>query len=127
MTVALWILAVCLLALWSLAAWGLHRLLTMDPAWLAAWPERLGEWLATLPWADRLELVWPGWQEWLSFLAELSLGLFGWLGAGALWIVWTVWALGAVALLGCAALGSWLIGYARRHATPPSAIEQRAA
>lgn len=127
MTLALWILTACLLALWSLAAWGLHRLLTMDPAWLAGWPERFGEWLATLPWADQLSLVWPGWQSMLRLGAEITQGLLGWLGEGALWIVWTLWGLGALSLLVGAALLAWLIGYAKRHATPPSAAQRAAA
>lgn len=123
MTIALWLLAACLLALWSLAAWGLHQLLTMDPAWLTASPQRLSEWLATLPWAEQLDLVWPGWQSMLRFAAEISQSLLGWLGDGALWIVWTVWGLGAITLLIGTALLAWLIGYGKRHATPPSVAE----
>jgi hypothetical protein len=30
----IWICTACLLALWSVAAWGLHSLLAMDPAWM---------------------------------------------------------------------------------------------
>lgn len=127
MTVALWLFTAFFLALWSLATWGLHCLLTMDPAWLAGWPERLGAWLATLPWAGQLELVWPAWQDTLRLVAEISLSLLGWLGAGALWIVWTVWAMGAIAMLAGAALLTWLIGYAKRNATPPSAVERASA
>jgi hypothetical protein len=127
MTVAVWILAACLLALWSLAAWGLHQLLSVDPARLAGWPERFGEWLAALPWADRLDGIWPGWQPMLRLAADVLQSVLGWLGEGALWIVWTVWGFGALALALGAALLAWLIGYARRHATPPSAAERAAA
>jgi hypothetical protein len=126
MIVAVWILAACLLALWTLGTWGLHSLLTMDPAWLAGWPERFGAWLETLPWADRIDLVWPGWQSMLRLAADVTQSLLGWLGEGALWIVWTLWGLGALALLIGAAMVAWLIGYAKRHSAPPSVIERAA-
>ncbi|HEU4458227.1 MAG TPA: hypothetical protein VFR90_03825 [Methylibium sp.] len=127
MTLALWLLTAALLGLWSLAAWGLHRLLSSDAPWLVALPERLDAWLASQRWAGELDRWWPGWQDVLRFAAELAHGLLGWLGDGALWIVWIVWGLGAAVLLGGAALLAWLIGYAKRHATPPSKVEQAAA
>lgn len=126
MTLALWILAAALLGLWTLAAVGLHQLLN-DGNWFADLPQRLEAWLASLPWADRLDAWWPGWTHAMRLAAEITQSLAGWLGDGALWIVWGVWALGALTLVGATAVLTWLIGYGRRHLTPsPQAAERTA-
>lgn len=114
MIIAIWITTLVLLGVWSLAAWGLARLLTTDGAWLA----ELGPWLHRAPFGDVLEDWFPTWQFWVQQLLDWAQALLQWLGAAAPWLVWVVWFGGAATLL-LLALALTLVVALVRKSTPP--------
>ncbi|GAP38532.1 hypothetical protein [Piscinibacter sakaiensis] len=110
MLIAVWILTLLGLALWSAAAWGLHAVLSIDPARL----QDLKPWLETLPYRDLLERWVPGWQALLGLAIDLTQSLLAWVGHAAPWLVAAVWALGCLGLLATAGLASLAIVLIRR-------------
>jgi hypothetical protein len=111
MVVAIWIVALLLLGLWSLLGWGLAQVLAFEGQWVLA----IEPWLAHVPFADLLERWWPTWQDSARLLLELGQAALGWLGQAAPVIVWTLWGLGAVLLLGAAGLMNLLVVLLRRR------------
>jgi hypothetical protein len=105
MIVAIWILAVVCIALWSLAAWGLHGLLTIDPAALSALHERL----AQIPYAEQIEAWIPQWREWLRFGIEMLQWGLAQIGTAAPVVIALIWGLGVLAALVVAGLLSLLV------------------
>ena len=89
----IWIVAALGLVVWSLVAWGLYRLLVLDPTWLG----ELGPLIDKVPFADWLDVWVPGWQQLLRFGIEITESLLGWLGGAAPWVVGVTWASGALA------------------------------
>ncbi len=117
MLLALWILTAFGIALWSLCAWGLHTLLTIDPAWL----NDVNTAVAHLPWGDWLATWLPGWQGLLRVGIDLTQAGLAWVGSAAPWIVWAVWGLGSLAMLAVAGLLGLLLKLALPKAAPPPA------
>lgn len=113
MMIAVWLIALLALGLWTLGAWGLHALLGALPndwSGLAAWVEKL----PNNPW---LENFFPGWQEALTWMLQVTESLLSWAGGAAdvmAWAVWLIWGLGALFLLGLAALGSVIVAVVRK-------------
>lgn len=120
MMVAVWLIALLALALWTLGAWGLHALLAALPndwSGLATWVEKL----PANPW---LENFFPGWQEALTWMLKATESVLSWAGGAAdvmAWAVWLIWGLGALFLLGLAALGSVIVAVVRRSSAKGSA------
>jgi hypothetical protein len=116
MIIAVWLIALLALSLWSLGAWGLHSLLVALPndwSGLAAWVDKL----LPAPW---LEHFLPGWQALLTGLLKFVEVALSWAGGAAdvmSWFVLVVWALGALFLLSCAVIGSLLVAWVRKSTT----------
>ena len=111
-----WFVVLCVAALWSLTAWGVHALgaWTLShagalggaaaeaagavdawlPAWLAPWlPPEAGTWLAAI-------------AQGLQPLTDFLVGLAPFIGGGLSLAVWLLWAAGIGALLLLGAAGS---------------------
>jgi hypothetical protein len=90
MLIAVWLIALVVLGLWTLSAWGLHALLVALPndwSGLAVWVEKL----PANPW---LENFFPGWQSMLTWILEITES--------------------ALFLLGCAVVGSLIVALVRK-------------
>lgn len=122
MVVAVWLVGLVLLALWSLTMWAAH----------AAWGV-----LSDLPWDQAAERVrslqlppalevWLGsaWREWIDamaplieWLVRLLQGSAGWLQEAVPVLIWGVWGLGSLALLVLTAVAAGAVGWVRRRRT----------
>jgi hypothetical protein len=111
MLVAIWLLTLVSLLVWSLVAWGFYRLLTLDPQWVG----ELEPLIARIPYGEEIERWVPGWQELLRQALELMQSLLGALGGAAPWLVGVAWGVGAALLAGGAVLLSLLVGWWRRR------------
>lgn len=120
MITAVWILTFVALALWSLTAWGLHALLTLDPGQVGVWAGDLGRMAAEVPEPYRgwLEQWVPGWEPLMQLALQFTQTALGWVGAAAPVIVGAVWGLGALLTLGVA-LGLTLLVRALRPRQAP--------
>lgn len=113
MMIAVWLIALVALGLWSLGAWGLHALLVALPndwSGLAGWVEKL----PANPW---LENFFPGWQGAVTWVLKITESALSWAGGAADvmgWAVWLIWGLGALFLLGCAVVGSVIVALVRK-------------
>lgn len=96
MLIAIWTLTFIGLALWSVAAWGLHTLLAMNPTWV----EDVTALVRAMPYAEVIDRWFPGWRELLGVLMDVTSLVLGWVGTNAPLVAWIVWAVGALALLG---------------------------
>jgi hypothetical protein len=101
MHAAIWIVTLFGLVLWTLLAWGLHMVLTIDPKWV----EDVEALIHQVPYAETIEAWFPGWREMLGVAMDLAQFALGWVGSNAPLVAWIVWAIGA---LGMMALGSVL-------------------
>jgi hypothetical protein len=116
MLTALWSLTAFALALWSLSAWGLHSLLTIDPAWM----DDVDVLIAQMPYASTIDLWFPGWQELMRLSVGLTQSLLVAAGSAAPWAVWIVWGIGtAILLLLAGGLALLLKVVRRKPPTPP--------
>lgn len=122
-----WFLVLGLLALWSLAAWGLHAvtLWTVSNAGVlteasgASAGLRMPDWLA--PWIPaELTIAMNSMVPALKPAIESVLGWAPSLAGGLSVAVWVVWGIGSVLLVGLGAVLSGLIALARRQASGPS-------
>jgi hypothetical protein len=95
MHIAIWIFTFIGLALWSLLAWGLHALLSIDPQWL----DNVEALVKNVPYADVIERWFPGWEQLLSVATDLAQTVLGWVGSNAPLVAWIVWGIGALMLL----------------------------
>jgi hypothetical protein len=119
MLIAVWLIALVVLGLWTLGAWGLHTLLVALPndwSGLAVWVEKL----PANPW---LENFFPGWQSMLTWVLKLAESALSWAGGAADvmgWAVWLIWGVGALFVLGCAVVGSLIVALVRKsmHKVP---------
>lgn len=102
---AIWILTLLALALWSLATWGLHTLLTIDPQWV----EDVEALIREIPYAEAIDRWFPGWRELLAVLMDIAQLALGWVGTNAPLVAWIVWGVGALGLLGIAGLLTLLV------------------
>ena len=69
MHIAIWIFTLIGLALWTLLAWGLHSLLSIDPKWL----DDVEALVKNVPYAEVIERWFPGWQQLLGVAMAASL------------------------------------------------------
>lgn len=120
MHIAIWILALIALALWSAAAWGLGTVLGLDPSWVGD----LKPLLQQIPYAALIDQWVPGWQDLLVALLDLTRSLLAWAGGAGVVVVWVLWALGAAVIVVAAALLSLVVALVRKSGAkgpPPSA------
>jgi len=96
MHIAIWFITLIGLALWSLLAWGLHTVLSIDPKWL----DDVEALVKRVPFAETIEHWFPGWQQLLGVAMDLAQTVLGWVGNNAPLVAWIVWGIGALALLG---------------------------
>lgn len=113
MHLAIWIFTLLLVGLWTLLAWGLGALLTVDGAWVAG----LRPWLLSLPFGGWLESWFPEWLRLAQALLDLMQALLGWLGAAGPILVWVTWGIGAFVLM---LLALSLLVVLIRKTMPPS-------
>jgi hypothetical protein len=122
MFAAIWIFTFIGLVLWSLATWGLHTLLSIDPQWL----EDVEALIRHVPYADAIERWFPGWRELLGVTMDLAQVVLGWVGSNAPLVAWIVWAVGAITLLVMACVLSLVVCLLReskpRPVKPSSAL-----
>jgi hypothetical protein len=116
---ALWLFTLFVLGLWSLTAWGLHAVLTLDAT-------RLGDLkplVDQIPYGALIDQWIPGWQDWLRASIDLTQWLLGMVGGAAPVIVWLLWGLGSLVVLGVAVVLTVVIKLIRRKSppTPPTA------
>jgi hypothetical protein len=122
MMIALWILTLLVLGLWSLAAWGVHALLTLDAS-------RLGDLkplVEQIPYGDVIGAWIPGWQDLLRMTIDFTQVVLGWVGGAAPVVMWIVWGFGALVIVGLGLVLTVVIKLVRR-ATAPTPAPQRAA
>jgi hypothetical protein len=105
MHVAIWILTLLGLVIWSLLSWGLHSLLTIDPRWI----EDVSKLIANVPYASVIERWIPGWQELLRAAMDLAQTVLGWVGSNAPLVAWIVWGIGTLVILAGGALLSLVV------------------
>lgn len=115
MHLAIWIITVLLVGLWTLGAWGLSSLLALDPGWVG----QIQPWLAKAPFGGWLESWFPDWLQVAQALLEALRAGLAWLGGAAPVLVWVVWGGGALLMLLLAGALSLLVALIRRS-TPPS-------
>jgi hypothetical protein len=96
MHIAIWLFTLLGLALWSLLAWGLHALLSIDPKWL----DDVEELIRHVPYADVIDRWFPEWERMLALATDLAQTVLGWIGNNAPLVAWIVWGVGTLVLLG---------------------------
>ena len=87
MHIAIWIFTLIGLVIWSLLAWGLHALLSIDPKWL----DDVEALVRRVPYAELIERWFPGWQQLLGLAMDLAQTVLGWVGSNAPLVAWIVW------------------------------------
>lgn len=118
MHIAIWVVTLLLVGLWTLLAWGLSALLALDGAWVT----QLQPWLARLPFGGWLETWFPDWLQLAQLLLDAVKAGLDWLGGAAPVLVWGLWALGTLVLLMVGGALSLLVALIRKNsppATPP--------
>lgn len=115
MLVAIWILTLLGLVLWSLAAWGLHTVLTIDPRWL----DDVEKLVREIPYAETIDRWFPGWRELLELLTDMAQFVLGWVGTNAPLVAWIVWTLGALAVLGTGTVLTLIVCLLREQRPAP--------
>jgi predicted PurR-regulated permease PerM len=117
MLAAIWILTLLGLAVWSLLAWGLHTLLTIDPRWI----DDVQALIERVPYADVIDRWLPGWRELLDLAMDLTQTVLGWVGSNAPLVAWIVWGIGTLALLAMAGVLSLVVSLLRdKRPAPPT-------
>jgi hypothetical protein len=106
MVITIWILTLLGIGLWTLGAWGLHAVLSVDAATLSDWDEAIDRLPQTLPYAGLLDVWLPGWTGALKLGVSVVQTLLGWMGGAADVIVGVLWGSGALLMLGVAVLGT---------------------
>ena len=91
----IWFLTLLGLALWSLLAWGLHAVLSIDPQWL----DDVEALIKRVPYADAIERWFPGWEQMLGVATDLAQTVLGWVGSNAPLVAWIVWGIGTLGIL----------------------------
>lgn len=114
MLIALWILTLFVLGVWSLTAWGLHAVLTLDASQLGDLKPLIDQ----IPYGELIGQWIPGWQDLLRASIDLTQVVLGWVGGAAPVIVWIVWGLGALLILGVALVLTVVVKLIARKAPP---------
>jgi hypothetical protein len=116
MHIAIWIFTLISLTIWSLLAWGLHALLSIDPQWL----DDVEALVRHVPYADAIERWFPGWQHLLGMAIDLAQTVLGWVGSNAPLVAWVVWGIGALMLLAIGGVLSLLVCLLDENKPAPS-------
>lgn len=95
MLIAIWVLTLLGIALWTLTAWGLQALLTMDPGRL----QDLKPLIHEIPFGETIDQWLPGWRALLAVAIDATQSLVAWIGHAAPWLVWAMWGVGTAGLL----------------------------
>lgn len=114
---AIWIITLLVIGLWTLLAWGLSSLLSLNGAWVS----NIDPWLAQLPFGGWLESWFPDWLQVAHRLLDGLQALLTWLGGAAPVLVWTLWGVVVLLLLLLAAGLSLLVALIRRSTAPQPA------
>lgn len=114
MHLAIWILTLLSAGLWTLGAWGLAQLLSLDGSWVA----HLEPWLARMPFGGWLESWFPDWLQAAQAVLAALQGLVSWLGGAAPVLVWVVWGCGLALMLLLAGGLSLLVALIQRNMPP---------
>ncbi len=118
MHIAIWIFTLTGMALWTLLAWGLYSLLSIDPQWL----DNVEALIKNVPYADVIERWFPGWEQLLSVGTDLAQTVLGWVGSNAPLVAWIVWGIGALMLLSMGGVLSLFVCLvSEKEAAPPTA------
>ena len=110
MIIAIWVIALLGIALWTLAAWGVHSVLTIDPTRL----QDLKPLIHQIPFGETIDQWIPGWRALLAVAVDLTQQALGWVGDAAPWLVWVVWGLGTGTTLIVAAIVSLAVVLIRK-------------
>ena len=119
MIIAIWIVTLLIVGLWTLTSWGLASLLAIDGAWV----EQIEPWLARVPFGGWLEGWVPDWLTVARALLDTAQALLGWLGGAAPVLVWVLWGAVTLLLLALAGVLTLVVVLIRRNMppqTPPS-------
>lgn len=114
MQLAIWLITAFVLALWSLAGWGLYQLVDSGAQLIGD----LKPLIDRIPYAAIVEQWIPGWQDMLELTLDLLQSLLGWLGGAAPVLVWLLWAVGTGLLLVIAGVLSLAVALIRRSMPP---------
>jgi hypothetical protein len=95
MLIAIWVLTLLGLGLWSLTAWGMQALLTMDASRL----QDLKPLIHEIPFGETIDQWMPGWRALLAVAIDATQALVAWVGHAAPWLIWALWGVGAAGLL----------------------------
>lgn len=115
MLIAVWIIVLLVLSLWSLITWGIHSLLTLDPSRI----DELKPLIEQIPYGEQIDLWLPGWQTLLQFVVDLTRGMFAGIANAAPWLIWALWAIGVVVILLCGGLATLFVVLVRNELKAP--------
>ncbi len=114
MQIAIWLITALVLALWSLAGWGLYHLVDSGVQLIGD----LKPLIDRITYAAIVEQWIPGWQDMLKLMLDLVQSLLGWLGGAAPVLVWLLWAVGTGLLLLVAGVLSLAVALIRKSMPP---------
>jgi hypothetical protein len=114
MQIAIWLITAIVLALWSLAGWGLYHLVDSGVQLIGD----LKPLIDRIPYAAIVEQWIPGWQDMLKLMLDLLQSLLGWLGGAAPLLVCLLWAVGTGLLLVIAGVLSLAVALIRKSMPP---------
>ncbi len=95
MLIALWIITLIAIVLWSLFSWGLHALATTYSP--LHW--NVQALIDRIPYAESFDLWFPGWQDLLRAAVQLLQAASSSIGDAAPTFVWLLWGAGVVFML----------------------------
>ena len=114
MHIAIWIVTLLLVGLWTLAAWGFSQLLAINGDWLTD----IEPWLGRIPFGGWLESWFPEWLHAAHTVFDALQALLAWLGTAAPMLVWGLWLAGTLVMVVLAVVLSLLVALIRRTAPP---------
>ena len=114
MQIAIWLITAIVLALWSLAGWGLYQLVASGAQLIGDLKPLIDQ----IPYAAIVEQWIPGWQDMLKLMLDLLQSMLSWLGGAAPVLVWLLWAVGTGLLLVIAGVLSLAVALIRKSMPP---------
>jgi hypothetical protein len=114
MQIAIWLITAIVLALWSLAGWGLYQLVASGAQLIGDLKPLIDQ----IPYAAIVERWIPGWQDMLKLMLDLLQSMLSWLGGAAPVLVWLLWAVGTGLLLVIAGVLSLAVALIRKSMPP---------
>jgi hypothetical protein len=112
----IWIVAVVGLALWSALAWGLYKLLSLEPNWAT---DARGV-IERVPYGEVIDRWFAGWREMAQLALELTQSALGFVGSAAPLVAGIAWSMGVLLIVGAAALCSLIVWMLRDKKPPPA-------